>query len=52
MRYMYSRKYPITHMKKSNVEQERYFDLSLPAAAGIIAITLGAGMLGGYLLKR
>lgn len=52
MRYMYSRKYPITHLKKSNVETERFFDLSIPAAAGILAVTLGVGMLGGYLLKR
>jgi hypothetical protein len=52
MRYSNSRKYPITHHKKTAASNDPSFDLSLPAAVGILAVTLGAGMLGGYLLKR
>lgn len=52
MRYSNSRKYPITHYKKAAAGNDPAFDLSLPAAVGILAITLGAGMVGGYLLKR
>lgn len=54
MRYRTIRKYPITQMKKSNQikEQERFVDLSLGAAAGLLALVFVEGMFWGYMIKK
>jgi hypothetical protein len=53
MRYATTRKYPITHMKKSPDEtNERVFDLSIPVAAGLLALIFVKGIFWGYMLKK
>lgn len=52
MRYQSSRKYPITQMKKENQagnRQERIMDLSVGAAAGILALVFVEGLFWGYI---
>lgn len=54
MRYNAVRKYPITQMKKDNhlKRQDRVVDLSLGAAAGLLALVFAEGMFWGYMIKK
>lgn len=52
MRYTTSRKYPITHMKKNSAPNEKYLDMSLAAAAGILAFVFANGLFLGYTIKK
>lgn len=52
MRYAASRKYPITHMKKTPEVQERVLDLSVPAAVGLLALVFIKGVFWGYMIKK
>ena len=54
MRYSAARKYPITQMKKDNClkKQDRVVDLSLGAAAGLLALVFVEGMFWGYMIKK
>ena len=52
MRYVTSRKYPITHKKKSAEPEERYFDLSITAAVGLAALVLVKGIFWGYMIRK
>lgn len=51
MRYVKSRKYPITHMKQ-NSEPERYLDVGVMTAVGLLAFMFANGLLLGYLIKK
>ena len=54
MRYGNARKYPITQMKKASKagNHERFMDLSIGAAAGLLALVFAEGMLWGYMIKK
>lgn len=54
MRYGSVRKYPITHMKKALQvnNTERFVDMSLGAALGVLAITFVEGIFWGYMLRK
>ena len=54
MRYHTVRKYPITQMKKENQlkNQDRFIDLTLGAAAGLLAVVFIEGMFWGYMIKK
>lgn len=54
MRYSAARKYPIAQMKKDNClkKQDRIVDLSLGAAAGLLALVFVEGMFWGYMIKK
>lgn len=54
MRYGTVRKYPIMHSKKSNPPQGRepIAELSLGAAAGLLAVVFAGGMLWGCMIKK
>lgn len=52
MRYVTSRKYPITHMKKSVEPEERVLDLSVTTAAGLLAFVFAQGVFWGYMIKK
>lgn len=52
MRYVQNRRYPITYMKQNAPQNEKTVDLSVGAAAGVLAATLVTGLLGGYMLKK
>jgi hypothetical protein len=52
MRYATSRKYPITHMKKNAGPEERYLDLSVAAAAGLLAFVFAKGVFWGYMIRK
>lgn len=52
MNYNRNRKYPRVYEKKSASEDEGIFDLSVPAAIGVLAFVFLKGMFWGYILKR
>jgi len=54
MRYRTLRKYPITQMKKNNQmkEQDHFVDISLGAAAGLLALVFAEGLIWGYMIKK
>lgn len=54
MRYYATRKYPITQMKKDHHSkgQDRLIDLSLGAAAGLLALVFAEGLFWGYMIKK
>lgn len=54
MRYSTIRKYPITQMKKRSVpaDTESVIDISIGAAAGLLALMFFQGLLLGYVIRR
>ena len=54
MIYRKVRKYPITQMKKDNQlkDTDRFLDLSLGAAAGLMALVFVEGLFWGYMFKK
>jgi hypothetical protein len=52
MNYIRNRKYPRVYNKKETVGSERIIDLSVAAAAGIVALAFFKGMFWGYIIKR
>jgi len=47
-----NRKYPIVYHKKHPVENERYVDISIATAAGILLLTFINGAVLGYALRK
>lgn len=54
MRYRSVRKYPITQMKKELQanKPERFADLSVGAAAGLLAMVFAEGLIFGYVCGK
>lgn len=56
MRYHTIRKYPITQIKKykpaKEQEPDRYLDITLGAAAGLLALVFAEGLFWGYMLRK
>lgn len=52
MRYVTSRKYPITYKKKCAEPEERYLDLSVAAAVGLAALVFAKGIFWGYMIRK
>lgn len=51
-----TRKHPRVHDRKHaaamSVEKERYLDLSITAAVGILAVAFVKGIFWGYMIRR
>jgi hypothetical protein len=54
MRYTTDRKYPITQMKKKDLQNssERAIEISIGAAAGLLAVVFLEGLFWGYMINR
>jgi len=54
MRYRTLRKYPITQIKRNNQmkEQDQFVDITLGAAAGLLALVFAEGLIWGYMIKK
>lgn len=48
----YYRKHPRSHIKTTNEDEEKALNLSVLAAAGILAFSFANGMFLGYMWKR
>lgn len=52
MRYATSRKYSLTHKRKSPEPEERYLDLGVTAAVGLLAFVFVKGIFWGYMIRK
>ena len=52
MQFHRNRKYPIQYKKINDETDEMTIDLSLTAAAGMLAVIFAGGVLSGWMIKR